>query len=168
MCFKQTKQGFTLIELLVVVLIIGILAAVAIPQYQKAVEKARLMEAVTNVRSIYNALETYRLANGAYPTAPNGCTEHSPSEISDFLDIEIPPLKPNFELVYAPSLGYVAYLYRGNIYILMDWYKEGIGNAILRCAVVISSATQEQLNMCRSLCANPEFETIRDAYACKI
>ena len=60
----NNKQAFTLIELLVVVLIIGILAAVAVPQYQKAVEKARAAEAITLLNSIQKEIDAYVLANG--------------------------------------------------------------------------------------------------------
>jgi len=75
----KNEQAFTLIELLVVVLIIGILASIAVPQYQKAVIKARTVEAVTLLKSIVDAQEVYYLANGEYTT-----------EISS-LDVDINP-----------------------------------------------------------------------------
>ena len=61
---NRNITGFTLIELLVVVLIIGILAAIALPQYQKAVEKSRLAEALQNAKLIEECFNWYILEHG--------------------------------------------------------------------------------------------------------
>ncbi len=78
----KALNGFTLIELLVVVLIIGILAAVALPQYQKAVKKARGAEALAAADALDKALADYYLTHGTYEGA-NAQT----------LDVELPELK---------------------------------------------------------------------------
>ena len=77
--------GFTLIELLVVVLIVGILSAVALPQYQTAVDKTNLAKVIPIAKAVKDAEEVYWLANGVYTSRfaeldldlPEGCSPSS-------------------------------------------------------------------------------------------
>lgn len=62
----KNNRGFTLIELLVVVLIIGILAGVALPQYTRAVEKSRATEAWATIKSINDALSVRNMEMGTF------------------------------------------------------------------------------------------------------
>ena len=93
------KKAFTLIELLVVVLIIGILSAIAIPQYQKAVwmTRARLLQMA--VKNVADAQERYYLANGEYANSMDEL------DISyDSLPRRTSPISASFVMMYALGL----------------------------------------------------------------
>ena len=92
------NRAFTLIELLVVVLIIGILAAVALPQYQKAVKKTKLVRAIPALKTISYAKQRYYLANGNY------------TDDLDSLDVNLPYTQKTNGSYEGTALGGVLFL----------------------------------------------------------
>jgi len=119
---QKTNIGFTLIELLVVVLIIGILAAIALPQYQKAVEKSRLAEALAVMSTMEKQLDLYVLANGYaksgasadYLAYQNIADVKIPGEINQYGEI----ITSNFR--YASGCG--VYECAAEVYTTRDIY----------------------------------------------
>ncbi len=91
------NQGFTLIELLVVVLIVGILSAVALPQYQTAVERSRATEALTLMTAIRESMERYHSQREAWPSN------------FDQLDVDIPTYQESGATLYGGKNFHVTF-----------------------------------------------------------
>jgi general secretion pathway protein G len=68
----KNQKGFTLIELMVVLIILGLLATIVLPKFLGSEEKAKRQATVVQIRSLENALDSYRLDNGFYPTTDQG------------------------------------------------------------------------------------------------
>lgn len=64
---RKTRKGFTLVEILIVVVILGILAAIVIPQFSNASEEAKTSSLASNLQSLRSQIELYKIKEGAYP-----------------------------------------------------------------------------------------------------
>lgn len=103
----NNKKGFTLIELLVVVLILGILAAMAMPQYFKAVERSRMTEAVTLLANIADAQQRKYMQVNKYTTAFSGL-DVAPKGASGATFYTKGSGKNGFKIDLSTATGYTA------------------------------------------------------------
>ncbi len=93
-CLRRRQRGFTLIELMVVLAIIGVLAALIVPNVLGRADDARVTAARTDVGNLVQALKLYKLDNQRYPTAEQGLqalvarpsTEPVPANWKPYLD----------------------------------------------------------------------------------
>ncbi|MBN9425949.1 MAG: type II secretion system major pseudopilin GspG [Burkholderiales bacterium] len=69
---RSRQRGFTLIEIMVVIVILGVLAAIAVPRIMSKPDEARASAAQTEIAQLLQALDLYRLDNQRYPTTEQG------------------------------------------------------------------------------------------------
>ncbi|WP_428049824.1 type IV pilin protein [Candidatus Avelusimicrobium caledoniensis] len=157
----KNNQAFTLIELLVVVLIIGILAAVALPKYEQAVAKSRFVQLQTIGNAIATSQEAYYLANGEYATSfdqldilPNGTLGYSAgnnrlitiSNVRCFFDGDYPHIVCYWKLGTDNNDLSHSQLSKSKVPPMDVWYGTS-GTIIRRCI----GMTDEQRKTCLSL-----------------
>lgn len=68
----KNQRGFTLIEIMVVVIILGLLAGLVLPRIMGSEEEAKIKATGVQIRALENALDSFKLANGFYPTTDQG------------------------------------------------------------------------------------------------
>ncbi len=87
----RCRRGFTLLEVMIVALIVGIIAAIALPRFQQTSRNARNAEPAMNLRQLCTLSQTYYELNGAYPASETAMPNW------------LPPNSTNFVYTYTPS-----------------------------------------------------------------
>jgi general secretion pathway protein G len=131
---KKKESGFTLIELLIVIAIIGILAAIAIPNLLNAVQRGKQKRTMSDMRSIATAVEAYAVDLNYYPLATSCATypyTAAPTAIDDSSWTLISPTyigNPPRRDGWSNLLGYVRSV-DGNNYLIASRGRDGAAGA---------------------------------------
>ena len=177
MKIRNSSQGFTLIELLVVVLIIGILAAIALPQYRKAKEKAEATQLLTSVKALHEAQQRYYLVNGVFAESfdnldvefegfeRGGCEDFSIFNPKDCLSNNknvIQLVKGSYGLSFAALRKQGKYKYSGFIFveetllevpnsnlICYEYNQNGFCSDLLKCDLTYQLNTTNEYYSCK-------------------
>lgn len=108
------RKGFTLIELMIVIVIIGILAAVAIPNFVGMTDEARVARIQADLSTVGSAVEMYYAKNGAYPGSLSDLVGNG--EKDGYLRKEPEPPVKNLSYVINSSTGEVTCAFKGVTY----------------------------------------------------
>jgi prepilin-type N-terminal cleavage/methylation domain-containing protein len=155
------KKAFTLIELLVVVLIIGILSAIALPQYRLASAKAKVNRDAASLRAVKEAFERYYMTYGKYP--PSRSTIESLNELLD-VQITLQDAKTtftNFDDLYVMFKTTFSAGKEVSIAFILDKYSGG-SHAFLKGNNAVCAITSKTLvepddliqKVCKSICGH--------------
>jgi len=104
----RDKKGFTLIELIIVVIIVGVLASIALPQYSAFKEKAMVAEAANTMGVIRKVEEIYRAETGQYIPSDGSVTITSSADIEKYLNLKVSYINWSYKVeCMTPSEVYI-------------------------------------------------------------
>jgi type II secretion system protein G len=129
---NRNAKGFTLIELLIVVAIIGIIAAIAIPNLLNAIDRGKQKRTMADLRSIGTAVESYAVDNNVYPVA---ATAAALSTSVAPIYIKIMPTNDGWSNAFQVASTTTAYT-------LYSFGKDGAGNT---CTAAVTTTFVDQI-----------------------